>query len=29
MIVAAVQAGAADFLTRPFAVEKLKLSVRR
>jgi DNA-binding NtrC family response regulator len=29
LIVAAVKAGAADFLTRPFAVEKLKLSVRQ
>jgi len=29
LIVEAVQAGAADFLTRPFVAEKLKLSVRR
>ncbi len=29
LIVAAVKAGAADFLTRPFAAEKLKLAVRR
>jgi DNA-binding NtrC family response regulator len=29
LIVDAVKAGAADFLTRPFAAEKLKLAVRR